>query len=230
VKKTALNEVFDYLIGLTAISFLIILPVLIATGRNNNVAKVTLNTSNENTEIVISKDSTFFTYKSQVDNQIYFRIHERIEMGYAMMTSSYDSKMWKVFSDKSVSSIIQEIKANSGGDCDDRSVTAYIILNQLHPNENMWINIGFADSYEFNGDYAVPNHAWLTIDDKVKDMTLDDNIRHIDIARVRINPNEWRLDIEYNCNNMVQGYKDNVSSFEREFLANSTVCYDGYEW
>ena len=105
MKKTALNEVFDYLIGLTAISFLIILPVLIATGRNNNVAKVTLNTSNENTEIVISKDSTFFTYKSQVDNQIYFRIHERIEMGYAMMTSSYDSKMWKVFSDKSVSSI-----------------------------------------------------------------------------------------------------------------------------
>jgi len=197
-----------------------------------NTNKIKENITENNTQQENSTQDvlgSFFSYKFFIDNQIYFRIHERLEMGNAMMTSSYNDKLWNVFKGKTIDNIIEEVKNNSEGDCDDRSVTTYTILNNFYPNPDMWIVIGFVEEYNFNeGGYAIPNHAWLNIDGTDRDLTLDDNITHVDMARVRISPEENKLDIEYNCNNLRNGYKGNITEMDESLIFDSeyTICYD----
>ena len=164
----------------------------------------------------------FYNFKLRLDDQAYLRLHERFEFGLSILSTQSGIK----YGTRPID-ILNHIEETSVGDCDDRSVYAYLLLNEYFPdfNDDMWVNVGILNSWEADTDGfnrsqpIIPDHAWLEINGTVEDLAWTDNATHIPFYRVKIDNEEMQLNYQYYCENVARAYGNNMTASDEAILA-----------
>jgi len=206
---------------------ILIVSSLFGTWSVNNIKNVCIDKFKQECMNEPANVDTFYKFKLRLDDQAYVRLHERFEFGLAII-STQDG----LIEGTTPEDILNHIESTSAGDCDDRSVYAYLLLENHFPEmrNDTWIHVGIleweTDIEGYNRTHPIiPDHAWMEINGVLEDLAWYDNGTHTPFYRVRLDRDEWAMKYEYYCDNLIRAYGRNMTEHD-DFLLTQIDCID----